>query len=125
MAEHNIIGARGERIAREYLIKQGYTIVDTNVSIGNYEIDFIAMHGSRILFVEVKTRSNPMADPIEAIDEKKIKRLCRAADTYIRAYDIPHEPQFDVITILIPEGNGAPEIEHYPDAFRPPLSGAW
>ena len=125
MAQHNENGSRGERIAREFLLKQGYSITETNVKIGNYEIDFVATHDSRIIFVEVKTRTGDQADPFEAIGQKKITRLCRAAETYIQTYDIPHEPQFDVITITMPETpDTEPIVEHYPDAFRPPLSGA-
>lgn len=125
MAKHNETGSQGERLAREFLLKQGYSIIETNVRVGNYEIDFVATHGSKIIFVEVKTRTGDQSDPFEAIDQKKITRLCRAAEVYIQTYDIPHDPQFDVITINIPE-NPANEatIEHYPDAFRPPLAGA-
>lgn len=124
MATHNILGSWGERLAREHLLRQGYTIVDSNVKIGHNEIDFIATFRNRIIFVEVKTRSDDFADPLDAIDSKKIIRLCRAADAYIQAYSIPHDPQFDVIIII---GNPlatdtTPKITHIPDAFRPPLS---
>ena len=125
MARHNETGSRGERLAREHLLTLGYTIIDTNVKIGHYEIDFVSMHGSRIVFVEVKTRSSDISDPTDAIDERKMRRLCIAADSYIRTYDIPHEPQFDVITIIdSPDTGKEPVLEHFPDAFRPPLSGA-
>lgn len=124
MAKHNDTGHNGEQIAREFLLKQGYSIAGVNIRIGNYEIDFIATYESKIIFVEVKTRTGKQADPLEAIDKKKISRLCRAAETYLQTYDIPHEPQFDVITIIMPDNaDGEPVIEHFPDAFRPPLSG--
>ncbi|HBI59129.1 MAG: YraN family protein [Duncaniella sp.] len=119
MARHNELGAWGEKVAREYLLTQGYAIGGENTRIGNYEIDFIAMKGDRIVFVEVKTRSTDYVDPLEAVDSRKRARLVRAADEYIRSMNIRLEPQFDIITVV-----GSPEkyeIEHFPDAFFPPL----
>ena len=124
MAEHNALGEWGERVAREYLLRQGYAIGAENTRIGKAEIDFIAIKDDRIVFVEVKTRTTDFVDPSEAVDIAKMRRLARAADTYIRSMNILHEPQFDVITIIgNPDADPSTAvIEHYPDAFRPPLS---
>lgn len=124
MAQHNKIGSWGEDIARDYLITKGYAIMEQNMHIGHKEIDIIAIKGDRIVFVEVKTRSTDFVDPADAVDSKKVIRLSKAADRFIQAYNIRHEPQFDIITVI-----GTPEtghtLTHYPDAFFPPLSGAW
>ena len=120
MALHNELGAWGEKVAREYLLCHGYAIGGENTRIGNYEIDFIAEKDGMIVFVEVKTRSTHFADPLEAVDSRKQARLVRAADEYIRAMNIKLEPRFDIITVI-----GSPEhfeIEHFPDAFFPPLT---
>ncbi len=120
MALHNETGDWGEQLACEKLITLGYTICERNFRIGHYELDIIAMKGNRIIFVEVKTRSNPNSDPIEAINNKKITRIVRAANAYVIAYDIPHEVQFDIISIC-----GTPDnftLEHIADAFVAPLT---
>jgi len=120
MAQHNEIGHWGENIACETLTSKGYAIRERNFHIGHYELDIIAMNGNRIVFIEVKTRSNHNSDPLEAIDNKKITRMVRAANAYVIAYNIPHEVQFDIITIC-----GTPDdyiLEHIPDAFAAPLS---
>lgn len=120
MAQHNETGHWGEELACEKLITDGYAICQRNFRIGHYELDIIAMKGNRIVFVEVKTRTNLNSDPIEAIDNKKILRMVRAANTYVTAFDIPHEVQFDIITIV-----GTPDnytLEHIPDAFMAPLT---
>ena len=122
MARHNIVGKRGEELARDTLVAKGYAIVDMNVKLGNYELDIVAEKDGRIVFVEVKTRSSDDSDPLEAINRKKASYLCRAANAYIKRYDIPHEVQLDVITIVgDPSDSGNPVVEHYPDAIRPPL----
>lgn len=115
MAEHNEVGKWGEMVAREYLLTQGYAIMGENVRIGNIEVDIIALKGSAICFVEVKTRSTDFKDAADAIDRRKRARLVRAADAYVRAYDIPHDPQLDIIIVI---GNPMKyTIEHIPDAF--------
>ena len=119
MARHNETGRWGEDIAAEYLAANGYAIADRNWRCGHYEIDIVAYKGSRIIFVEVKTRSDNDEDPLEAVDKDKTSRLIRAAVVYINAYEIDHEIQFDLIAI-----NGTSSdytIEHIPDAFIPPL----
>lgn len=119
MARHNETGRWGEDIAAEYLAANGYAIADRNWRCGHYEIDIVAYKGSRIIFVEVKTRSDNDEDPLEAVDKDKTSRLIRAAVVYINTYEIDHEIQFDLIAI-----NGTSSdytIEHIPDAFIPPL----
>lgn len=120
MAEHNELGKWGEETARAYLLTQGYAICGENMRIGGVEVDFIATRDDDICFVEVKTRSTDFVDPMEAIDKRKRSRLVRAADIYMRQFDIPLDPRFDVIIII-----GTPEkytIEHIPDAFLPTLN---
>ena len=120
MALHNETGKLGEMLAIEYLIGKGYAIVDRNVRVGKKELDIVAMSGERIVFVEVKTRTNSDDDPLEAIDSKKVRLITAAAETYVRTHEIRHEVQFDVIIVRI-ESDGTSEIIHYPDAFLAPL----
>lgn len=120
MAFHNEIGRWGEKIARDYLVTKGYAIMETNARIGKKELDIVAMHGSRIVFVEVKTRTNNDDNPLDSIDRKKMSLLTRAGETYVRTHNIPHEVQFDVIVV---KGSldGDYKLTHYPDAFNAPL----
>lgn len=120
MATHNEFGKAGEQHAVEYLITKGYIIRDTNWRYGKMEIDIVAEKGDRIVIVEVKTRSSGILMPYEAVDNKKIRNLVRAANAYINYFNLPHEVQFDIISITGVPGNFT--IEHIPDAFLPPLN---
>lgn len=119
MAKHNLTGKWGEELAADYLAAKGYAIAERNWRMHHYEIDIIAFKDNRIIFVEVKTRTNNEDDPLEAVDSKKTYRLIRAGQVYVNQNRIDHKIQFDLIAI-----NGVPEdyrIEHIEDAFLPPL----
>lgn len=118
MADHNRVGHWGETVAREYLIAKGYVVLDQNCRSGNLEIDLIAMHHDRLIFIEVKARS---ADPNPelAVDKRRRARMIRAADNYIARYDLPHQVQYDIIAISGNEHDY--EITHFEDAFFAPL----
>ncbi len=119
MAQHNELGSWGEQIAVDLLTTKGYAIMGRNVKVANHEIDIIATLADRIAFVEVKTRSTDIVDPTSAVNRQRMNRMTAAANSFIRSYNIPLAPQFDVITIVGTPANY--RVEHYPDAFRPPL----
>ena len=117
------LGEWGEDLALQYLMNKGYRLLNKNYRSREGEIDLIVLtptsHNPELLvFVEVKTRSNSVfGDPIEAVSEKKISRLKKAADYFLHqnaAYaELPC--RFDVLGI---EYNGETfGIEHLEDAF--------
>lgn len=113
------LGKWGEDLATQHLSAAGYAIVERNWRVDHFEVDIVAMKNGRIVFVEVKTRSDKDGDPLEAVNRKKILNLVRSANAYVRMFDIPHEIQFDVITVSGTQADYS--IEHLPDAFEPPL----
>lgn len=120
MAKHNRFGKQGEDAATAFLVKQGYQIRERNWRSGHLELDIVASKGDELVIVEVKTRSNNYAqDPLDAVDNKKIRHIVRAADTYIKLAALDMNVRFDIITLV-----GSPEefqIEHIEDAFYSPL----
>lgn len=118
MARHNDIGRRGEDIACELLVREGYAIVARNWRMNRYEVDIVALKGDRMVFAEVKTRSDG-CDPLDAVDERKMSYMACAADAYVQAYGVRHSVQFDVFGIWI-DGDDF-KVEHIADAFLPPL----
>ena len=122
MAQHNELGKWGEQVAYEYLLMQGYTMVERDTRQGHFEIDIIATKGNRIIFIEVKTRSDLKVDPVQSINSRKIGRICAAANSYVKQHKLPHEVQFDIVIVI-----GNPDsytIEHIPDAFIAPMPGS-
>ena len=95
------LGRRGERAAEKHLRRSGYRIVARNFRAAGAEIDLVAMDGDILVFVEVKTRrSREAGAPEEAVDERKQKRMRRAAEifaTRYRADDVTM--RFDIIAV--------------------------
>ncbi len=120
MAEHNDLGKSGENAAVAYLEQKGYLIRDRNWRRGHFELDIVAAKDNELIVVEVKTRSDTLfAAPEDAVDLPKIKRTVRAADAYIRLFQIDTPVHFDIITVVGNDGNF--KVEHIEEAFYPPL----
>ncbi len=119
MARHNNVGKWGENLAVEYLYGKGYAIVERNWHCNKYEIDIIAMFRNRIVFVEVKTRSNKMDYPETAVDRRRANRMVKAADMYINMKKICHDVQYDIVAVSGSEHDY--EILHFEDAFYPQM----
>lgn len=117
MSKHLELGRKGENIAQDYLISLGYTIIERNWRIKNLEIDIITQKDDVVSFIEVKTRNNPIKDPLESVNIIKQKNLIRAANQFIQTNNMDHEIQFDIITISLHKGRF--EIKHIKDAFYP------
>ena len=120
MAEHNILGEKGEQLAVDYLIQQGYKIIATNWRLHKYELDILAQQGDELVVVEVKTRTTAFfGNPEEAVTLAKQKHLVNGANCYIETYEIDLDCRFDVIAIIL--NKNKQEITHFKDAFYPEL----
>ncbi len=114
------LGPMGERIAAEYLQKLGYRILARGHRQKLGEIDLIALDGSVLVFVEVKTWSQGIVgESAGAVNQKKQERLTRAALIYLKKRGLlEHPSRFDVIAITILHPNSQPEVRHFKNAFE-------
>jgi putative endonuclease len=116
-----IVGQWGERRAIDFLKKEGFSIIGSNVRQNRHdEIDVIAQKGELLVFAEVKTRkAEEYGRPAMAVDKEKRHALNRAAAAYLRKAKYPELfYRFDVIEVLgKPEETEAPVIRHLEDAF--------
>jgi len=106
-------GSHGESIAQTYLLENGYEIVDTNVQLGQLEIDIIAQLNNLLVFVEVRLRhDNRYGFPEEGLSKTKIRAIQRAAEFYIQKIGWQEDIRIDLIAIL-----EKPELslEHFQD----------
>lgn len=76
MAHKDDLGRWGEEIAAEYLVTEGYSIIDRRWRCPRGEIDLIVQRNGTLAFVEVKTRRTlKFGHPLEAITPAKFSRL--------------------------------------------------
>jgi putative endonuclease len=116
MAKHNELGKKGEQLAVDFLLKNGYDIMERNYRFQKSEIDIIARKKDILAVVEVKTRStNDFGNPQDFVKPKQIQRLVKAVDEYVVSNELDVEVRFDIVAI-VKEGKGF-KIEHLEDAF--------
>ena len=118
MAQHNLLGKKGEMLAARYLLDKGYAILEYNWRCGHKEVDIIAMQRDVLVFVEVKSRAtDAFGDAADAVTPAKISRLISAAEAYVQRKKIDLAVRFDIVTVV---GDCEPHtIEHIEDAFYP------
>ena len=109
------IGKKGEDMAVQYLHEQQYEILERNYRFGRVEIDIIARHENKLIFIEVKTRSGyAYGFPEEAVDEAKQESIEACAESYILDNQWEGSIRFDIIAVNL--GESSP-ILHIRDAF--------
>ena len=78
------LGDAGEKIARLYLERNKYKIVETNFRGKQGEIDIIAKDKNELVFIEVKTRKSiKYGKPAEAVNYIKQNHIYKTAEYYI------------------------------------------
>lgn len=114
-------GSFGEDQAVDFLLKNGYKIVQRNWRYLKGEIDIIAKKGEWLVFVEVKTRSTTdFGSPEEFVTSRQQKLIINTAHQYIISHDRHEEARFDVIAVVV-RNNKIDQIQHIESAFSPTL----
>jgi len=116
MANHNDLGKKGEDLAVDFLLKNGYEILARNYIFQKAEVDIIAQKEDVLAVVEVKTRSTKVfGNPQDFLKPKQIQRIVKAVDNYVTSNQLDVEVRFDIIAI-VKNGNQF-DIEHLENAY--------
>lgn len=97
------VGKKGEEFAKEYLIKNGYKVIETNKRFSRFcEIDIIALEKNTLVFVEVKTRSSEVCgSPFEAITRSKYQNIKQGLFLYLQENPQYKKFRIDAISIVL------------------------
>ena len=117
------IGDIGEKLAKKYLKKQGYKILETNYVAYNSEIDIIAKNRTTLAFVEVKTRTQngtgtALIRPSAAVTPEKQRKIIKCAKQYASSGFEDLNISLDVIEVLLDASQKPIEINHIVSAFN-------
>lgn len=109
------IGNLGENLAKEYLIKNNFKILEKNYRTRVGEIDLIVEKDSSVIFVEVKSRNSlNYGYPCEAVNYKKQNKIISTAKYYILSNKLnDFNFRFDIIEVYLKNNN----INHIENAF--------
>lgn len=115
MKEHNLqTGKLGEEIAKNFLEKKGYKILEQNYKTKYAEIDLIAQQGKELVFGEVRTKKGEMfGTPEESINRKKMVKLRKNALAYVARKGWKGAYRIDAICLVLKPDNTLERIEHY------------
>lgn len=106
------VGAKGEKLAQEYLKEHGYEIIETNKRYSRFcEIDIIAKQKDTLVFVEVKTRTTEICgSPFEAITKAKYENIKTGLFNYLKETSVKFKNfRIDAISIVL---NPSMKITH-------------
>ena len=94
-------GILGEKLAKDFLKKRGYHIVETNYRCPEGEIDIVAKHKDYLVFVEVRTKKSlEFGSPEESITSAKKERMKATASYYRQAHNnLPLLWRIDVVAV--------------------------
>lgn len=97
------LGKYGESLAKDFLIKKGYKIIELNKRFSRFcEIDIIALDKDTLVFCEVKARkTNICGSPLEAITKNKYQNIKKGVFLYLQEYPNYKKFRIDAISILL------------------------
>ena len=97
------IGKNGEEIAKTFLEKNGYKILEMNKRFSRFcEIDIICVDKDTLVFVEVKTRkTNICGHPLEAITKTKYSHIKQGLFLYLQENPQYKKCRIDAVSILL------------------------
>jgi putative endonuclease len=116
------LGALGEQLAAEHLVRRGFEIVERNYRTRWGELDIIAFDGRTLAFCEVKTRRASAAggSPLDAVRTLKRTQVRKMAGRWlIDRTDRPRADtlRFDAIGVTVDGAGRLLSLEHLEGAF--------
>jgi len=113
MRAKDAVGRYGEDVAAAYVRDAGWVVLDRNWRGAGGELDLVALDGTELVAVEVKTRRTAtFGSPAEAVTPRKLARVRRLTAQWLAAHDVrPASVRIDVLAVLV-TGRGAAQVDH-------------
>jgi putative endonuclease len=118
--EKQSLGRWGEKLAAEYMVSLGFSILECNKRTPYGEIDLVAGKDGVTVFVEVKTRrTSSFGLPEESVNQRKQMHILSSAEHYIQEHpELEGAWRIDVIAIRRFGDGRPPQITHFENALR-------
>lgn len=120
MSEHNEVGRIGEDLAREYLEKKGYKIIEQNYKSKYSEIDLVTEKSQgffgekELVFVEVRTKiGENFGTPEDTLKKKKLSKVRFGAISYSAFKKWTGPIKVDAICIVLKPDYSVDRLTHH------------
>jgi len=120
MAEHNKVGQIGEQLAKEYLEKQGYKIIEQNYRTRFAEIDLVAtkkdnlFSQDKLVFIEVRTKvGENFGSPEDTINKQKLWKVLQNAKSYTAFKKWNGACRIDAVCIVLKPDLSVNRLTHH------------
>ena len=120
MSQHNDVGKIGEDLARKYLEKEGFKILEQNYKTKYAEIDLVAeksagfLKQKTLVFVEVRTKvGEQWGSPEDTMNKAKLWKVLQNAKSYtaFKKWDGP--ARIDAICIVLKNDFSVVRLTHH------------
>ena len=118
MDRRRALGAEGEKIALQFLEKEGMKLLAKNYRCRLGELDLVFQEGSQIVFVEVRTKASlEYGTGFDSITYQKRTKLKSIAQQFLAYHNLSEaDIRFDVVAIF-KYASGLHKLEHLRGAF--------
>lgn len=113
-------GLLGEKLAKDFLTRRGYHIIETNYRTRDGEIDIVARCKDTLVFIEVRAKKGlSFGTPEESITEAKMEKLRRVAEHYHQTHEgLPASWRIDVVAVRMDKGGKVRSINLIQNAIE-------
>jgi len=109
-------GAQAEKLAADFLQRNGLRLIESNYRCRAGEIDLILKDGATLVFAEVRLRSNAgFGGAAASITAAKQAKIVRTAQLYLQQHHIDAPCRFDALLL---DSLDAGRIEWIKNAFE-------
>lgn len=114
-ADHITTGQLGEEIAKKYLEKKGYKIIEKDFKTKYAEIDLIGIKNNELIIFEVRTkRGEAFGTPEDTINNRKLGKLLLGARIIASAKKWQGPLRVDAVCVVLKiYGEEVLRINHY------------
>lgn len=107
-------GKLGEEIAKKYLQKKGYKILEQNYRTKYGEIDLVVEKDNELVIVEVRTKiGEGFGTPEDSLTKKKLRKIGLNTLSYVSRKRWSREYRTDAICIVLKPDLSIERLNHH------------
>ncbi len=112
------VGKLGEKLAENFLVKNGYRLITRNFHTRFGEVDLVVERNKKLIFVEVKLKiGEEFGTPEEMITKHKLRQIEMTGQSFLMKYPeyekFYESMQIDAVCIVMDTNREVLRMDHY------------